>query len=171
MYKVKSLNGTATEFEVAFDASNKNSGTLNGKSFEWDIAKEKAGRFHVLKDNKSYTIEVIHSDPIEKKCTLKVNGNTYTFELKDKFDELLKNLGLDKLVGNVARELKAPMPGLVLELLIKEGDVLKKGDPVLVLEAMKMENYIKAVSDAVVKKVAVKKGNAVEKNQVLVFFE
>ena len=171
MYKVKSINGTTATFEIAFDANNTNKGTINGHSFTWDIAKEKPGRFHVLKDNKSFTVEVIHSETAEKKCTISVNGNTYSFELKDKFDELLKNLGMDKLVSSAAKELKAPMPGLVLEVLVKAGDVIKKGDSVLVLEAMKMENNIKAVSDAVIKKIVVQKGNAVEKNQVLVLFE
>lgn len=171
MYKVKSINGQAAEFEIALDASNLGEGTLNGKAFKWDVVKEKQGRFHVLKDNKSYTIEVIHSDTLEKKCTLKVNGTTYAFELKDRFDELLKNLGMDKVAGGVAKELKAPMPGLVLEIMVKAGDSIKKGDAILVLEAMKMENNIKAVADAVVKKIAVQKGNAVEKNQVLVLFE
>lgn len=171
MYKVKSLNGQSTEFEIALDANNAGEGTLNGKAFKWDVAKEKEGRFHVLKDNKSYTIEVIHSDAIEKTCTLKVNGTTYSFELKDRFDELLKNLGMDKVAGGAVKDLKAPMPGLVLEVMVKAGDSIKKGDSVLVLEAMKMENNIKAVADAVVKKVSVQKGNAVEKNQVLVLFE
>ena len=171
MYKVKSLNGTASEFEITFDSGNKNAGSINGNEFKWDIVKEKPGRFHVLKDNKSFTIEVIHSDAFEKKCTVSVNGTTYSFELKDKFDELLKNLGMDKMVSGVVKELKAPMPGLVLDILVKAGDTIKKGDSVLVLEAMKMENNIKAVADAVIKKIAVQKGNAVEKNQVLVLFE
>ena len=91
--------------------------------------------------------------------------------MKDQFDELLKNLGLDKLVSGVAKDLKAPMPGLVLDVLVKPGDSVKKGDSILVLEAMKMENNIKAAADAVIKKIAVRKGNAVEKNQVLVLFE
>jgi biotin carboxyl carrier protein len=171
MYKVKALNGTASEFEISFDAQDKNSGIINGKAFQWDLVAEKPGRFHVLKDNKSYTIEVVYADSAEKKCSLKVNGNSYSFELKDKYDELLKNLGLDKLVSGVAKELKAPMPGLVLDVLVKAGDAVKKGDSILVLEAMKMENNIKAVADAVIKKIAIQKGNAVEKNQVLVLFE
>lgn len=171
MYKVKSLSGAPTEFEVSLDSGKPGTGKLNGKDFNWDISLEKEGRFHVLKDNKSYSIEVIHMDVPEKKLSLKVNGNTYQFELKDKYDELLKNLGMDKLSANTIRELKAPMPGLVLDVLVKAGDAVKKGDAVLVLEAMKMENNIKAAGDAVIKKVAVQKGNAVEKNQVLVLFE
>ncbi len=171
MYKVKSTSGNAAEFEVLLDAVQKNSGSLNGKAFEWDIIEEKPGRFHVLKDNKSYSIEVVQVDLLAKKCHLKVNGTGYSFELNDKYDALLSSLGLDKMVTGIAKELKAPMPGLVLAILVKPGDAIKKGDSLLVLEAMKMENNIKAVSDAVVKKIAVQKGNAVEKNQILVLFE
>jgi biotin carboxyl carrier protein len=171
MYKVKSISGINSEYEVSFEKNQKKSGTINGQAFEWDILQEKPSRFHVLKDNKSYTIEVVHIDEREKKCSIRVNGNTYSFELKDKFDELLSTLGLDKMVGGAPKELKAPMPGLVLAVLIKPGDAVKKGDSLLVLEAMKMENNIKSVSDVVIKKILVEKGNAVEKNQILVLFE
>jgi biotin carboxyl carrier protein len=68
-------------------------------------------------------------------------------------------------------EIKSPMPGLVLDILVQPGDVIKKGDQVLVLEAMKMENIIKSQTDAVVKSVPIEKGVAVEKGQVLVKFE
>ena len=169
MYKAKSLSGKESQFEITFE--NKNKGTLNGNPFEWDIVEEKPGRFHILKNNKSYTAEIVSADIAEKKCTIKVNGNNYSFELKDRFDELLKNLGMDKLVGATVKEIKAPMPGLVLNILVKVGDSVKKGDAILVLEAMKMENNIKSQTDGTVKKIAVEKGNAVEKNQVLVLFE
>jgi biotin carboxyl carrier protein len=60
------------------------------------------------------------------------------------------------------------MPGLVLNVLVSDGQSVAKGDAVLVLEAMKMENIIKAPADGVVKKVAVVKGDKVEKNQVMI---
>ena len=62
------------------------------------------------------------------------------------------------------------MPGLVLNILVKPGDAVKKNDPVLVLEAMKMENMIKAPGDAVVGAIAAETGKAVEKGQLLVSF-
>ena len=62
------------------------------------------------------------------------------------------------------------MPGLVLDIRVVEGDAVKKGDPILVLEAMKMENIIKSPTDGIVKKINVKKGVAVEKSQVLIHF-
>ncbi|HNH66215.1 MAG TPA: biotin/lipoyl-binding protein, partial [Bacteroidia bacterium] len=65
-------------------------------------------------------------------------------------------------------DLKAPMPGLVLDILVSEGQTIQKGDSLLVLEAMKMENNLKAINDAVVKKINVSKGDKVEKNTVLI---
>jgi biotin carboxyl carrier protein len=77
---------------------------------------------------------------------------------------------MDKLHSAKVNELKAPMPGLVLDIVVSEGQEVKKGDALVVLEAMKMENILKSPADVVVKKISVKKGTAVEKNQVLVLF-
>jgi biotin carboxyl carrier protein len=78
---------------------------------------------------------------------------------------------MDALATKKVNELKAPMPGLVLDVRVKVGDVIKKGEPLVVLEAMKMENVLKSIADVTIKKIAIEKGNAVEKNQVLIFFE
>ena len=83
---------------------------------------------------------------------------------------MMQTLGLDKAVKKVD-EIRAPMPGMVLDILVKPGDSVKKNDPILILEAMKMENMIKAPEDAVVKAIPAEKGKAVEKGQVLVSFE
>jgi len=88
--------------------------------------------------------------------------------LKDKYDELLQQLGMDKMFAQKVNDLKAPMPGLVLDILVSEGQAIQKGDSLLILEAMKMENNLKATNDAVVKKIKVLKGDKVEKNTVLI---
>ena len=147
-----------------------NSGTIDGKPFTWDIAAKGSKVFHIIKDHKSYTVEVLKADTDEKNFTIRVNGNKYQVDVKDKFDELLKSLGFDNLNANKVNEIKAPMPGLVLDLRVAEGAAVKKGDPVLVLEAMKMENIIESPVDGSIKKINVRKGMAVEKNQVLVLF-
>ena len=135
------------------------------------LIEEKKNSFHLIKDFHSYTVEVVKADTIEKKFEIQVNGNVYGLDLKDKHDELLLQLGLDNLKSKKINEIKAPMPGLVLEARVKVGDIVKKGDPVIVLEAMKMENILKSPSDGIVKKITAEKGTVVEKNQVLVIFE
>jgi biotin carboxyl carrier protein len=114
---------------------------------------------------------LVSFDEEEKSYKIKVNGNVYTVALKDKFDLLLQSMGMDALAAKKVNDLKAPMPGLVLDIRVKVGDVVKKGEPLVVLEAMKMENILKATNDVVIKKIAVEKGNAVEKNQLLLLFE
>jgi biotin carboxyl carrier protein len=63
------------------------------------------------------------------------------------------------------------MPGLVIEYFVKEGDEVQAGDKLMILEAMKMENVIKATGEGKIKKLVVSKGNTVEKNQLLIEFE
>lgn len=156
--------------EFAINFENTNSGTIDSKAFDWDKIEIKENTFHIIKNNKSFTAQVVKADYKEKSFTINVNGNNYNIQIKDKFDELLKSLGMDNLNSSKVNEIKAPMPGLVLDVRVNEGDAVAKGDAILVLEAMKMENIIKSPTDGVIKKINVKKGMAVEKNQVLIKF-
>lgn len=133
------------EHVVVFDDTTK--GTIDGADFSWDVIEVKNGSFHIIKDHKSYNVEVIKTDEVAKSFLVSVNGNKYQLHVKDKFDELLKSLGMDNLAAAKINEIKAPMPGLVLDVRVAEGDTVKKGDAVLVLEAMKMENSIKSPTD------------------------
>lgn len=156
--------------EHTIEMGENTSGTIDGREFSWDVIEVKEGSFHVIRDNRSYSVEVIKADQKEKSFTISVNGNKYQLNVKDKFDELLKSLGMDNMNASKVNEIKAPMPGLVLDVRVTEGQEIKKGDPVLVLEAMKMENILKSPTDGTIKKINVKKGVAVEKNQVLINF-
>lgn len=166
MYKIKVGE---REFEVV-PGSEKSTGTINGKAYNMDVTAEENG-FHIIKDFKSYDVSIISADHDTKVFELMVKGKPYTLEAKDRFDILLKELGMENLNTSAVNDLKAPMPGLVLAIKVKVGDVVSKGDPLLILEAMKMENILKASSDATVKSVNVEIGKAVEKNEILIAFE
>ena len=165
MYQIKA--GEAT-FDV--NPTSPNEGTINEQNYTLDITLEDNG-FHIIKDNKSYSASVVSSDYDSKTFEIMVNGNVYTLEAKDRFDILLKELGMENLNSSAVNDLKAPMPGLVLATNVKAGDAVKKGDALLILEAMKMENVLKASSDATIKSVNAEIGKAVEKNEVLIEFE
>src|ERR1035437_8180886 len=126
--------------------------------------------FHILKDNKSYTAEVLKANHEEKSFVISVNGNKYTVQIKDKYDHLLKELGIEISAVSKVKDIKAPMPGLVVDVRLKEGDSVLKGDALVVLQAMKMENILKSPADAVIKKIHIKKGDAIEKNQIMITF-
>lgn len=159
--------------KLEFEKPGEYKGMIDGKEFSCDIVPTGGGdrRFHIIRDDKSYEVEIVKADPAAKTLTVKVNGALYPIQVKDKYDELLHSLGMDKIGSAKVNELKAPMPGLVLEVVVGEGQAVKKGDPIVVLEAMKMENILKSPADVTVKKIAVKKGTAVEKNQVLIQFQ
>lgn len=124
--------------------------------------------FHVLDGTVSYRAEVISADEITKKYTLKINGTSFEVELEDEYDRLVDKMGLSALSNQKINDIKAPMPGLVLELMVKVGDTIAKGDPVLILEAMKMENVLKAPGEGIVSAIEVDQGAAVDKGQVLI---
>jgi biotin carboxyl carrier protein len=144
--------------------------TVNGESFNWDIVKLGDGHFHILYNGKSYRAEVVNADRSAKTFTLKINNHRYITEVKDKFDLLLEKLGMNNGAAGKVNNIKAPMPGLIIEMKVKTGDAVKAGDQLLILEAMKMENILKSSGEGIVKSVKVKKGDTVEKNQVLIEF-
>lgn len=143
---------------------------IDGNVYEWDMVEIGNQSFHVIHKNKSYRAEVLSFDKQAKSLTVRINGSKYNVEVKDKLDLLLERLGMDKLAANEVKDIKAPMPGLVLDIMVKEGDEVKKGDQVMILEAMKMENVLKSPGDGTVKSIKVKKGEGVEKNQVMILF-
>jgi biotin carboxyl carrier protein len=144
---------------------------LNGAKQPSDWVNIGKDKYHVLVNNRSVTIELIGKDETGKQLTLMVNGQKKVVQVQDQFDVLLKQLGMDKMTNAKINEVKAPMPGLVLRLLVTEGQAVQKGDALLVLEAMKMENIITAAGEGVVKSIKVEPKLAVEKNQVMLVME
>lgn len=144
---------------------------INGKAVSPDVYKIDEKRMHLLLNNKSYNVEVTGYNEEEKTYTIIVNGQKNNVAIKDRFDILLEKMGMADLAANKVNDIKAPMPGLVLKVLVEKGTEFKKGDPVLVLEAMKMENVLKAPADGIVQAIEVKAGDKVEKNQVMIVLE
>ncbi len=143
---------------------------INGNAFEGDIVALGNNRFHVIWNNKSYNIEVIDRNPAEKSTHLVINGQHYYTTAKDDLDLLLEKMGMQNGSAQKINNVKAPMPGLIQSIAVAEGDSIAKGDNLLVLVAMKMENVIKSSGSGVIKTLKVMPGQIVEKNQVLLEF-
>lgn len=141
---------------------------LDPKDFNWDLVQVEDQAFHILYQNRSYTARVIAADYQSKSFEIRIGQNTYCLSAKDRFDLLAERLGFEKVGAAKVNDIKAPMPGLLLHLMVEVGQEVKKDEAVLILEAMKMENVIKAPADAIIKAIKVDKGAAVEKNQVLI---
>ena len=166
MYKLKINDKTEYKVEKSSDKL-----LIKGKEINADIQQLNEVSYHIINDLKSYNAEVVSFDKATKTAQIKVNGNLYTVTAQDQFDILLDQLGLSAMNANKVSDIKAPMPGLVLKLLVSEGSEVKKGDNLFVLEAMKMENIIKSPADVTVKSVKIKPGDKVEKGQVLLLFQ
>lgn len=144
---------------------------LNPEAFNWDCLALEDGKFHLLKDGKSIEATVVSADYETKSFNIQIRHRLYQVQLKDNFDLLLEELGMENLAIDTINDIDAPMPGLVLQVLVEPGQEVAKGDSLLILEAMKMENVIKATGEGLVAAIPVKEGEAVTKGQVLIEFE
>ncbi|WP_338759613.1 acetyl-CoA carboxylase biotin carboxyl carrier protein subunit [Bernardetia sp. ABR2-2B] len=161
-YQIRTEKNNSTKTESLF---------LNDNLVESDIQKISEREFHVLRNNISYRVEVLKADYETKEFEIRINGNIHTLTAKDRMDLLLESLGMENAASAKVSDLKAPMPGLVLDILIEENATVEKGTPLMILEAMKMENVLKATGEGVIKGIPVKKGQNVEKGAILIEFE
>lgn len=142
---------------------------LDGRPVSMDAVELKPpGLFSVLIDNRSVEVEV------EKNSggyLVHLDGRVFECRLEDERLARLKGLTASGDSSHKGKELKAPMPGLVLAVEIKEGDRVHPGQGLVIIEAMKMENEIKVAFEGTAKSIRVKPGKAVEKNEVMIVFD
>jgi biotin carboxyl carrier protein len=142
---------------------------LNKKRFEGEVIKINENSYKVFKSNQIFRVDVVERDGKEMK--LKVNGQLLNVSVTDHIDQILDQLGMNMTTSAVVKDIKAPMPGSILDVIVSEGDEVNEGDKLLVLEAMKMENVIKSPGEGKVSKIHISAKENVEKNQVLISFE
>ncbi|MES2733987.1 MAG: acetyl-CoA carboxylase biotin carboxyl carrier protein subunit [Bacteroidota bacterium] len=143
---------------------------VNQAPFEWDLLQLNPHTFHIIYQNQSYNAVLLEADYENKVFVVRINNHEYRLQAQDRFDLLLEKMGMTKARTAQLNHIKAPMPGLIIDIKVQVGDMVSKGDTMMILEAMKMENIIKSPGDGQVKNLKVKKGDSVEKNQVLIEF-
>lgn len=143
---------------------------VNNSPIAWDLLWISPTKIHILLENKSIEAEIVSFESESKTLQIRFGNKVCSLVIKDRHDLLLEKLGMNLSISNTLKEIKAPMPGLILDLKVKPGDEVKKGDIVLILEAMKMENSIKSPGEGIVKSILVNLKDSVEKNQVLIRF-
>ncbi len=140
---------------------------LSGISHTLDLIQINSKQYHILHRGQSFTVFLEQFNEAEKWIQLRINGRRKRLQILTETDRRIKDLGFTNTTVKQISDLRAPMPGLILSVLVKEGDSVKKGDVVFILEAMKMENALKAPQDSTIKHILVQKGQTVEKNQML----
>lgn len=158
MYKVK-VNDSQ-QFEITEE-------TVDGL----DIIETSKDNYHILEKHKSTKATLVASDYNSKYYEVSVNNNTYKVKIQDTLDQRIDDMGFSLGALKRVNSIKAPMPGLILEINVKVGDEVKEDDGLLILEAMKMENVITSPRDGVIKTILVAKGDTVDKNKLLIEFE
>ena len=156
----KSYSITKSEGELLF----------NNQPIDYDIISLPDGSFHLLVDNVSYTIRVLEKDTATGNLSILINGRKVESTLHNKLSVLLKSMGMEGGKKKL-KELKAPMPGLVLAINVSDGETVEEGQDLLVLEAMKMENAIKSPQAGTIEQVHISVNEKVDKNQVLISFQ
>ena len=127
--------------------------------------------YHVLVDNMPYNAEIIQANFHKKSYEVRINSNRYSIIIENELDHLINQMGFAlSSIRNIS-SIEAPMPGLILEISVVEGQEVKEDDPLLILEAMKMENVLTSPRDGIIKSIQVSQGDAVDKNNLLIEFE
>ncbi|CAI8171268.1 MAG: 2-oxoglutarate carboxylase large subunit [Crocinitomicaceae bacterium] len=148
-----------------------------------DLSQRDLGKFKVIEINhseneiilsngsKKFECKILKKNSIDQSYIVKINGEISTIRLIKQVEKTIEKLGIQKGSQKNINILKAPMPGLILDVIVKESDLVKKGDPVIILEAMKMENILSSPVDGIVKEIKVNPLQTVEKNNILIKFE
>lgn len=146
---------------------NKEVSFAEGAVVRWDDEK-----FFTLEYNgKTYFGEILEEATESNRLKLKINHRVFEIQKKGPLDNLISAMGLDKPKIKKLSELQAPMPGRIVNVAVQVGEELNVGDEILSLEAMKMENVLKAEGVGIVKAINVGTDDVVDKGAVLIEFE
>lgn len=151
---------------------------INGRRFEFSpielirhgFHKASSNIFHIKKNDQLFSIEVLEFNRTTSTCTLSVNGHIKEIKILRDIDQMIERMGLNKTFAKAHVMLSAPMPGLVSGIKVHADQKVEKGSPLIILEAMKMENVMTAPHDVTIKQIFVSVGQAVEKGISLIEF-
>ena len=142
---------------------------VNGAEIDIDYCAVSEEELHFIYQGKSYRVSLVSLKG--KSGVLRLNEKEVSVLMRNPKEKILEKIGISADAEARLDDLQAPMPGKILKVLKSPGEKIVKGEGLLVLEAMKMENVLKASADSVISNVIVQEGDAVEKNQILITFE
>jgi biotin carboxyl carrier protein len=135
-----------------------------------DILQVSPSQYHVLKYNQPFKAQMVSEEFLSKRYTIQVKNNVYEVQLENDLDQQISRMGFSLGTAKNITAITAPMPGLILEIRVREGETVLEDAPLLILEAMKMENVITSPREGVIKSISVKVGETVDKKQLLISY-
>ncbi len=142
---------------------------IDGQKSTKEVIKLDENNFKVFGEKTIFHVQILEKNG--NHLIMSVNGKEISMSATSHIDRVLEKLGMDTSSSSSASDIKAPMPGTILALNVEVGATVAKGDSLLILEAMKMENVIKSSGDGTISSIHVKQGDNVEKNQLLISME
>ena len=137
-----------------------------GKPVDIKLREDPNGFSYIVWKNKKYMLDVIEKN--QNRYTVMINGVWHSFTVETPI-ALKRRRYLEKQADpSASLSIEAPMPGKIVDIMVEEGSEVKEGEPIIILEAMKMQNEISSHVSGVVKSVSVKKNDSVMKDDVLI---
>lgn len=136
-----------------------------------DVHQISEHQLHVLFQGESFVLDIKEADFHQKNYLIQRGSKPFEVAISNPLDALIASMGFSLDTVNDIQQISAPMPGLILDIHVEAGQEVNEDDPLLILEAMKMENVVASPRAGIIKEVLVKKGAAVDKSQVLIEFE
>ncbi|MCP4553750.1 MAG: biotin/lipoyl-binding protein [Bacteroidetes bacterium] len=166
-YEIK-INDRIATVELLNREHNKIIISVDDNKYNADIVMVEKGVYSIIIDGVSYNIELTENGS-SKNYLVNILYNSFETEIIDAESKYLKSR--KKADGEDANSISTPMPGKVVKILVKEGEMVKAGETVIIISAMKMESEYKVKKDRLIKKVLVKEGEIVDGNQSLIIIE
>jgi len=138
---------------------------LDGSTENWDFIRLSPHSYSILTRGKSHYLSITEQSDGYK---VVIDQRTYQVQIKDETDLLLEQFGMEDTSTGSHGQIRAPIPGLVSVIFVESGQIIEKGDKLIILEAMKMENEINSSMSGTIEKVAISQGQSVEKNALLI---
>jgi biotin carboxyl carrier protein len=158
---------TVNEVEYEVELMEDSKVRVNDRVYQVDFSDIDGGQaFSILVNGQSF--EAFLTQEEEDGLQVIIHGIRYATEVIDEHEKLLRQVGGDAGSGSGVFELPAPMPGMVVKVPVAVGDLVAKGDVLVILESMKMQNELKSPQDGIVTVVNVMDGDSVEKRDVMV---
>ena len=157
-----SASNKAYEFKKPLEKQIK----YQGKTVDIKLHEDPNGFSYIVWKNKKYLLDVIEKN--QNRYTVMINGVWHSFTVETPIS--LKRRRYLEEKGEVSSlvSIEAPMPGKIIDILVEEGSEVKEGEPIIILEAMKMQNEIASHVTGVVKSVLVKKNDSVMKDDAMI---
>lgn len=156
---------TVGEREVLIEILDECLISLDGKVFNVNFeAVSGQSVYSLILEGKSYEAYVY---PGEEDWQVLLQGRLYPVQVEDEREKRLRAAAGSRVAETGEFHLRAPMPGLVVSILIEEGQAIEKGQVMIILESMKMQNELKAPRNGIISRIRVKPGDSVEQKQTL----